>query len=268
MNNMTDYQKLREYGEVLEKRLRLKCYPLALKLVENQSDIPSNAYRPLRDSGYHLSLCQAFEVSRREGRTIAMLKEDNWCFEPVVGYGLEEAPEYFLGGHNRYPHDVETLEAGRHYAEEFPRLPLGHYIGILSAPLKYTNFEPDLVMIYCDSEQLNLLLLAREFKDGYSLKCALSSHAACVYAVVPAIKAGKCQVAIPCRGDRWSASAESDEIIFSVPREKLENLIAGLIHVEKSGSKLPHRRKSQPEYEISDSYNKIANMMEYLKKSK
>lgn len=244
--------------------MRLQSFPLALKLLETEGDIPLNAYRPLRDSGYHLSLCQAFEVSRREGTMVAMLKEDMWCFEPVVGYGLEEPPEYFMEGHNRYPEDVETLEAGRHYAEEFPRFPVGEYVGVVSAPLKSANFEPDLVMIYCDSEQLNLLLLAREYREGYNLKCALSSHAACVYAVVPAIKSGKCQVVVPCRGDRYRALAESDEMIFSVPRKRLDDLIAGLRHVEKSGSKLPHGRTVQPEYEMSEAYQKIANMMKYL----
>jgi len=264
---MTGYETYKEHGEELERRLRLKSYPLALKLLEKESDIPSNSYRPLRDSGYHLLLCQAYEVSRREGTIVAMLKEDMWCFEPVVGYGLEEPPEYFMEGHNRYPEDVETLEAGRHYAEEFPRFPVGDYVGVVSAPLKSVNFEPDLVMIYCDSEQLNLLLLAREYKDGYNLMCALSSHAACVYAVVPAIKSGKCQVVVPCRGDRWEALAESDEMIFSVTRERLDDLIAGLRHIDKYGSKLPHGRTVHHEPEMEGSYKKIANMMEYLKKT-
>jgi uncharacterized protein (DUF169 family) len=262
---MTGYEDYKEYGEELERRLKVKSFPLAVKLLENEDDVPSSAYRPLRDSGYHLDLCQAFQISRREGRTVAMLKEDMWCFEPVVGYGLEEPPEDFMAGHNRYPRDVGTLEAGRHYAEEFPRFAVGAYVGVVSAPLKSTSFKPDLVMIYCDSEQVNLLLLAREYKEGYNLKCALSSHAACVYAVVPAITTGQCQVAIPCRGDRWVAMAESDELIFSVPLERLEDLITGLRHVETTGSKLPHGRAIQPESEMSEEYKKIANMMKYLK---
>lgn len=254
----------KKYGEELEARLRLQSYPLALKLLKSESDVPPDAYRPLRDSGYRLSLCQAYESSRRGGREIAMLKEDMWCFEPVVGYGLGEPPEYFLEGHNRYPVDVETLEAGRHYAEQFPRLEVGKCVGVASAPLKSASFDPDLVMIYCNSEQLNLLLLGREFKEGYNLPCALSSHAACVYAVVPVVQSGNCQVAVPCRGDRWSAAAESDEMIFSVPVEKLDGLMEGLRHVETTGSKLPHERRLHPEYELGDSYRKIAEMMGYL----
>ncbi len=265
---MAGYEIHKEYGEELERKLRLQSFPLALKLLEKEGDVPSDSYRPLRDSGYHLDLCQAYQLSRREGTMVAMLRKDMWCFEPVVGYGLEEPPEYFMEGHNRYPEDVKTLEAGRHYAEEFPRFSVGKYVGVVSAPLKSASFDPDLVMIYCDSEQLNLMLLAREYKEGYNLKCALSGHAACVYAVVPAIKSGKCQVAVPCRGDRWAAMAESHEMIFSVPRKRLDDLVTGLRHIENSGSKLPHVRRVHPEREMEGSYKKIANMMEYLKRDK
>lgn len=263
---MTDLTVWHEYGEELERRLRLKTFPLALRMLETEGDIPEGAQRPLRDLGYHLSLCQGFQLSRREGITIAMLAEDNWCFEPVVGYGLGEPPEYFLEGHNRYPRDVASLEAGAHYADEFPRLDLGKYVGIASTPLRATEFEPDLVMVYCDAAQLSLLLLGREWKDGYNLKVALSSHAACVYGVVPSILTGACQVAIPCRGDHYSAMAGDDELIFTVPRKKMENLMNGLRHVEKDDSRLPRGYRFLPEYPQSESYEKIAQMMGYLKK--
>ncbi len=151
MANLIVYQ---EYGEELERRLRLKTFPLALKLLEKEEDIPEGAKRPKKDFGHHLSLCQTFQMSRREGKIMAMLKEDHWCFEPVVGYGLGEPPDYFMQGQNRYPKDVATPEAGKHYAEEFPRLEVGKYIGIASAPLRATNFEPDIVMVYCDSSSI------------------------------------------------------------------------------------------------------------------
>jgi uncharacterized protein (DUF169 family) len=263
MHEIADSQIYREYGEELEKRIRLKTFPLAVKLLAEEGDIPREAQRPLRDLGYHLSLCQGYQISRREGMAIAMLAEDMWCFEPVVGYGLAEPPAYFMEGHNRFPQDVETLEAGRHYAAEFPRLQVGKYVGVVAAPLKTASFEPDLVMIYCDSAQLGLLLLGREYKEGYNLKCALSSHAACVYAVVPAMLSGRCQVAVPCRGDHYAAMAGDDEMIFTVPRGELGDLMAGLRHVEKSGSRLPRGYRLHPEYPQSESYEKIAKIMGY-----
>jgi len=250
-----------EYGEELERRVRLKTFPLALKLLEKEEDIPKEAQRPLKDFGYHLALCQGFAMSRREGTTLAMLKEDMWCFEPVVGYGLAEPPEYFLEGHNRFPRDVKTLEAGSHFAYEFPKLEVGRYIGVVSAPLITATFEPDVVMIYCDSAQLSLLLRGRECKDGFNLKCSLSCHAACVYGVVPAIQSGECQVAVPCGGDRYSAMAGDDEIIFTVPKGRLEDLITGLRYVHETGSKLPKGYRMQPEYELDPAYAEIGKMM-------
>jgi len=118
----------REYGEELERRLRLKTFPIALKLLAKEADIPKEAQRPLKDFGHQYAFCQSLQLSRREGMTIAMLKEDHWCFEPVVGYGLGEPPELFLEGHNRYPRDVKTLEAGKNYAEDFPRWEVWKYI--------------------------------------------------------------------------------------------------------------------------------------------
>ena len=262
---MADLGVYREYGEELERRLRLKTFPLAFKLLKREEEIPEGAKRPLKDWGYHLSLCQTLQISRREGRVMAMLLEDHWCFEPVVGYGLGEPPEHFLEGHNRYPRDVATLEAGRHYAEQFPRLETGKYIGTVSGPLRTVNFEPDFVMIYCDSAQLCLLMLGREYKDGYNLKCALSSHAACVYGVIPVAQTGECYVAVPCRGDHYRAMAGDEELIFTAPREKLDGLLEGLRHVEKTGSKLPQGYAVQPEYALPESYRKIGQMMGYIK---
>lgn len=250
-----------EYGEELERRVRLKTFPLAVKFLKDEEEIPEEAQRPQRDLDHRLLLCQGFQLSRREGIIVAMLRQDMWCHEPVIGYGLQEPPDYFFEGHTRYPRDEATLEAGSHFAQEFPRLEVGRYVGVVSAPLKSAPFVPDIVMIYCDGVQLSLLLLGRAWQDGYSLKCALSSHAACVYGVVPAVLYEQCQVAVPCRGDHYSAMAGDDEMIFTVPRGKLEDLIAGLRYVEKNESRLPHGYTLPKEHPQADNYEKISKIM-------
>ncbi len=193
-------------------------------------------------------------MSRREGTAIAVLKEDMWCFEPVLAFGLEKPPVRFLQGHNRFPRDVETLEAGANYAQSSPRLETGKYIGIMSAPLETADFYPDMVMMYCTSAQLTLLLLGIAYKDGFDLTCTLSGHAACVYSVVPVLQTGKCQVAVPCRGDRYAAGAQDGELIFSVPYERLDDLVDGLKAIAKAGTSLPGRVVMQPEYQLPESY--------------
>ena len=46
---MADLNVYHEYGEELERRLRLKTFPLALKLLEKERDVPNGAQRPVRD---------------------------------------------------------------------------------------------------------------------------------------------------------------------------------------------------------------------------
>ena len=262
---MTDLQKMHKDSADLEKYLRLQTYPLAIKLLRSEAEIPAEAVRPKRDEGNQYNVCQTFALSRRNGRTIAMLKEDMYCFEPVVGYGMGEPPQEFLNGENRYPGDVETQEAGRRYAEQFPRLKTGEYIGVLSAPLASATFEPDVVMIYCNSAQLVVLLMAREYKTGENLPTALSGHAACVYGLVPAIKDGIYQVAVPCRGDHITAMAGDDEMIFTVPIHKFDEFMKGLrtiIEGEGKLTRLPMIHELRPGAVQPPSYFRMAKLMD------
>jgi len=248
-----------EYGRRIEEQIRTKSHPLAIKMLERKEDLPKEAERPKRDLGVCMSTCQCFALSRKFGATMAQLFEDMWCPEPVIGFGLAAPPQYFLDGHNRYPDGVESLEAGANWAREFPRFEVGRYMGVVSAPLRTASFEPDVAVIYCDSAQLLRLLLGIAYKDGRDITTVLGGHAACVYAVVPSMLRGECQAAVPCRGDRGRAGAQDDEMIFSVPREKIGDLALGL-EQEGTGS-IPTRFSMTSEYRLSTSYAKIARLM-------
>jgi uncharacterized protein (DUF169 family) len=250
---------LSRYAEEIERYVRPVTYPFAVRMLRGVDEIPEGAKRPKRDFGKCLSACQGFTLVRRYGMSIAMLKEDMWCPEPVIGFGLAETPQYFLEGHNRYPGGVESLEAGASWARELPRLEFGQYVGVVAAPLSKADFEPDVAVIYCNSAQLLRLLLAIAYKDGQDVASRLSGHAACVYAIVPAMQSGKCYVSVPCRGDRNRAGAQDDEMIFTVPRTRLDDLALGLGR-EGTGS-VPTTPMLVPEYKLTPSYAKMARLM-------
>jgi len=244
-----------------QKYLLLKSTPIAVRMLKNEEEIPDGAIRPLKDLGHHLSLCQSFALARRQGKTIAMLKEDNWCCEPVIGYGFEKPPEYFLEGNNRYPETARTLEAGKNWAStQLPRFEPYTYKGIVSAPLDKANFEPEVVIVYCDPAQLTQILITVNWIDGNDVVCALGGHAVCVYTVVPVIQKGQYQISIPCIGDRKRAGAQDDELIFSFPLNKSEDLIAGF----KANLGFPIKYDVLPEYQLPKSYVKIGKMMGFL----
>jgi len=248
-----------QFGRRLEEQLRLNTHPLAIRILRDKDEVPPDAFRPLERLGKCLSTCQAFALSRRFGETVAQLFEDMWCPEPVIGFGLAEPPQFFFEGKTRYPDGVASLEAGANWASEFPRLPVGEYIGVVSAPLTTAGFEPDVAVVYCDSAQLLRLLLGVAYDDGRDIKTTLGGHSACVYAVVPSMLSGECTASVPCRGDRGYAGTQDGEMIFTIPRDKIGRVVHGL---DQGGtSTVPTRFSMNPEYRLSEGYAEIARQM-------
>lgn len=258
---MTTLDEYRGYGDELEYRLKLKTFPIGVKLLTSEQDISDKAMRPKKDHGTHLPLCQALAMSRRDGAIVAMLKEDMWCYLPVIGLGMAEPPDYYMEGNMYYPSMVKTKEAAKKLAQDFPRLEYGKYVGIMSAPLSCINFEPDLAVVYCDSVQLLNLLTGLRYQEGHQVKSTLAPAAACVCSIVPPILTGEAQVSVPCRGDRRWAIAQDDEMIFSVPAAQLESLVDGVRYRDEAGAGLPMDFVMMPEPSLSESYIKMGKMM-------
>jgi uncharacterized protein (DUF169 family) len=205
------------YGQDLERMLNLGTSPMAVKMLEKEGDIPDGAIRPRRDRDYHLAQCQAFALSRRQKETIAMLKEDNWCFAPLIAYGLVDRPD-----------DPRFKKF-----TSFPAFKKGKYIGIVSAPLKTANFEPDVVIIYSNTAQLRDMLLPIHFKDKED---SIDYHffpPACSYLLVPVMNSGRYMVVLPDPGEHMRALPGEDEIILSVPESRIEEFMSGLSQMEK-----------------------------------
>lgn len=57
-------------SELLKNTIGQRYDAIALKLIADETEIPENAVYPLRDFGQYLALCQAFALSRREGKTV------------------------------------------------------------------------------------------------------------------------------------------------------------------------------------------------------
>jgi uncharacterized protein (DUF169 family) len=209
---MTTIAEYNKYGEELEKALQLKTHPIAVKMLKSEAEIPEGALRPKRDRGIHLAQCQAFSMSRRQGMTVAMLKEDHWCWAPLLAYGLVEDPhDAFVDAHT-----------------SFPRFEYGKYIGMVTAPLSSATFEPDMVLIYSNTAQLRDMIMVPKFQDKKLVESVFDPIDSCVYSVVPVIEDGEYRITLPDPGEASRAFAGDDEIIFSVPKDKLPGLVEGI----------------------------------------
>ena len=239
MAEIRDYNRS---GQELESFLLLQSSPIAVKMLEKEKDIPEEAIRPKKDRGFHLAQCQAFAMSRREQATVAMLKEDNWCPAPFMAYGLVPLP---ADAASRRRNDYECFEYGK-------------YIGILTAPLKTASFEPDAVIIYCDTNQLRKLLLAMK-NDERSLLGGSFFPPSCAYSVVPPILNGQYRIVLPDPGEYARALTQAGEMMFSVPKNKLTGLVADLIKYRETGPGYAHEINMimRPDFPQPDLYKKI-----------
>jgi len=210
-------------------------YPVAVKLLKDEKEIPDEAKRPKRDFGQPIMPCQGSGLARLQGVSIAMLREDFDldCPTAMIVFGIVKPPKWWLEGNLTYGMVAETREAAINLAKAYFRFEPGEYNGLLFSPARETTFDPDLVMTYCNSAQAGRLVGAARYKDGYPLNPHITASAVCSASIVQTVQTGKCQLSIPCVGDRAHAFAKDDEIVFSAPFNRLTGITSGLEAINK-----------------------------------
>ena len=255
---MTEPEKINKYGEEIERLLKLKTPPIGVKFIQSEDEIPDDAIRPVRDKRGHIAQCQAFAMSRREGETVAVLKEDQWCWAPLIAYGLVDSGAIDFDRDDIEPRVKGILKWTKELADDLPSLPVGKYIGVLSAPLKTAGFIPDVVMIYSNNAQLRSMLMALKFRPGYSVESDLEAFDSCVYALVPVFLNGKYRVTFPDPGEYERAMVGEDKVIFSLPVSRLDEYVDALRQLDKMGQGYTGLKKGmQPDFPRPDFYDVI-----------
>lgn len=202
---------------------------MALRLIRAGEPVPDQALRPWEQNGQHLALCQAFALARRGGQTVYMRKEDHWCWAPLIAFGAVEC----LADSDAFQKICEMIgivdaAKARDFVANMPRLPLGQYEGILVAPLAKAAFAPDAVLINCSNAQLRTLLLGVKSQTGDVVESSFDPLDSCVWSIVPALQRGVYRITLPDPGDYARALTDENDIIFTVPACRLEELRAGL----------------------------------------
>jgi uncharacterized protein (DUF169 family) len=178
-----------------------------------------------------------------------MLKEDHWCWGALFGYGLSD------------PDVASQIPETSGQSKILPKLAYGRYIGMVSAPLKTALFIPDIILIYSNAAQLRKMLMPIKFGQPDLLISQFDSIDSCVYSVVPTLLTRQYRITIPDPGECERAEASDDEIILSVPSEKMETLVSGLKMAEKyAPSKELRETAMQPDFARPPFYTKMFEM--------
>ena len=257
---MITLNEVHKLGTELEIWLRMRSHPIAIKMLKGPEEVPEDAIIPTRDWKHKYSMCQAMARAQRDGLTIAMFRDDNWCFEPVLGLGLVEPRPEFFEGHHRYPDSVRDLKDAARWCQGMPRLEYGQYQGIVMAPINTCSFMPDVVVMHVNGMQTSQLLIIKCWLDGKDIHTQLSGHAACVYCTVPPLLNQECQVAIPCKGDRRLAGAQDDELLFTLLPDMLPAFVEGANFLQDHNWGLPMKQEYKEEYDLKPGYCEMAEL--------
>lgn len=258
---------LNKLSSAMETHIRPATLPIAIKMLESEEEIPDNMKRPRKDLGVQLIPCQATYLSRKHEIPLAMLREDfniDLCAPGSIIFGIVQPIDWWKEGNVSYGIYTRTRKAAVTMERNVFRFKYRRYVGFLTSPLKKAMFEPDMVMLYCNSEQAMVLAAASRYDDGLPITTTISARDVCSDSIVQTIKTGKCQVCIPCRGDRSNAYAGADEIVFTAPPKKLQTIIEALKDTSKARSPAIMRVLGKKESTSERKYKELARRIKNL----
>jgi uncharacterized protein (DUF169 family) len=221
----------------MESLLRLRTFPVGLKMLEDPEDLKRNPW--LRRPEQKLSLCQLITIVRTFDWTVGGTAEDLVTPGCSSVLGLAELPEFVKDGSMRSTVWLEKKEDAAMCESVIQRIPTGKYRAFTLAPLAYDPFVPDIVLLYGNPAQMSLLINAIQF-DRYERLVSYSVGESSCSDVI-----GRCFVdrvpalSVPCYGERRFGHAADDEMAIGLPVEDCERILANLNILYKRGIRYP-----------------------------
>lgn len=233
---------MRNLYQAIEGYIRPATFPVAMKLLKSEAEIPKGIDRALKMFGHKVMLCQGWSLARHNSEAMAMLKDDIHCPPAIITLGLAERVEFFREGNlfiNRY---TPSKEASIEMASTMPSLPVGDYVGLVTAPVQICNFDPDLVVVFCNPLQAKRLIQAALVKEGGRFTASFGVTGSCSEIITSTIQTGRCQFSFPDGGHRCYDAVSAEEVMFSIPSERLEEVVFGLKYTDEHGLNFPPHR--------------------------
>lgn len=252
--------KYTRFAEAIDKCLRPATDPVGIKLLRSSQDVPAGLRRPTQELGHRIALCQAVAIARTWGTPLASLKEDMSCPIGGLALGISEPPAYWLEGNFHKGVYANSLEVGGNIARSMYRLKAGQYVGLVTAPLSACDYDIDMVWLHVNSAQLMRLIIGAIYKTGERFSVSVLPTAVCADALAPA-ETGKCSMSVPCAGARRYGRTSDDELIFTVPASRFDEVAEGLLFSHGTSVRYPVRQWLEPEPNHPDKYKQLLKDM-------
>ena len=244
----------------LETHLRVATFPLGIRSLAPGEPIPPKAHRPLQQLGGKVAICQALSLARRYGWTLAFGGEDLACPIAKAVFGFEARNDYYTSGALADGMYAACREAGARFEDALAKYDPGEIAAVVAGPLARIDFEPHTVLVYGNSAQVLRLLNACLFEKGGALRSEFSGRGDCADIVIKGRKTGEPQVILPCYGDRIFGHAADDEMAFTFPWAKREEVVKGLEGTHQGGIRYPIPVYQRFEPQFPKSYQELQRM--------
>lgn len=229
--------KWSDWTRRMEHFLRLKTFPVGLKLLEKEEDLKTNRW--VRRPDEKLTLCQMITLVRTFDWTVGGTADDLVTPGCASILGLTELPPFVTDGTMRSIVWLEKKEDAAVCESVIQRIPYGKYKAFLLAPTAYDPFVPDIVLIYGNPAQMSLLVNAIQYDRFERLVFYSVGETSCSDVI------GRCFVertpalSIPCYGERRFGHATDDELAIGLPVEECARILANLETLYKKGIRYP-----------------------------
>jgi uncharacterized protein (DUF169 family) len=246
-----------EFAAILERHIRPATFPVAVKMLKKGERIPDRAKRPKTDLGFDVAICQSVGLARRYGWTLAVGRDDISCPITKAFFGFEERVPYLTEGHACAGMYTESTDAGARTEESIPRFAHKQYEYFVCGPLAKVQFDWDVVIVYGNAAQVMRLVTGALYKRGGAMISQTAGRVDCADLTVGAMNTGEYQYVLPCYGDRIFGGTSDEEMAFSLPRSRADELVAGLEGTHKGGIRYPIPMFLRFTGEFPESYRKL-----------
>jgi len=233
-------------NDILLKYLRVKTQPLSVKFINNVSEIPEGVMRPSTFKA-KMALCQINTIARKWNMALAVTPEEVNCAAALLAFGWGD-----LGDLNReeelvsfmvsagYISDVDKARSSLKEQAFFSGQKKFDSKGLIVAPINAGVIkEPDVILIYGNPAQIARLVQSMIYVEGGAIESRAHLGLSCIGEMIEPVISKKAMYIVPGRGERQIGMAADDEMAFTLPSAKLQNLLTGLKETDGKGTRYP-----------------------------
>jgi uncharacterized protein (DUF169 family) len=104
---------LKEVEQTLNTYIRPLTFPVAIKMLKSEDEIPEKTRRPYQQLKKKVAICQGIGMARKLGWAVAMGKEDMQCSLGAAPFGFFKNIDFFNEGNLAAGMFAVSKEAGK-----------------------------------------------------------------------------------------------------------------------------------------------------------